>query len=421
MDTPSDLSVPEFDRQQDRLTRTNGTNGTTRTEPLTGTEHVTGTEHASDTERTLVRTLLRRAAPALALFAAIRVLGLVVLAVWSGAEGRSPHQVLSARWDALWYTDIAGHGYHWAGYQATPGTRGAGVHSHLAFFPLLPWLERGLHVATGLSYADAGLAVSTVASLVAALGIFAVGERIAGRRAALVLVVLWAALPIGVLESMAYTEALFTALAAWSLWCVLRGNWITAGLLSALAGLTRPSAAAIIAAVWAGALLALWRREAPLLRAVAGMLLAPAGLLAYAGWVGGIPAYLRIQNGWGNGFDFGAAYGRFVWHQLTTSPAAGVGLLVFVGLVVWTLVACIRRRPPLATVVYAGVIVALALGAQAYFNSKPRLLLPGFPLLLPLAAWLSRIRTSRAAATLGVLTAVSAAYGAIWLLGPGPP
>jgi hypothetical protein len=80
------------------------------------------------------------------------------------------------------------------------------------------------------------------------------------------------------------------------------------------------------------------------------MLLAPAGLLAYAGWVGGIPAYLRIQNGWGNGFDFGAAYGRFVWHQLTTSPAAGVGLLVFVGLVVWALVACVRQRPPLGPV-----------------------------------------------------------------------
>ncbi|MBF9068241.1 hypothetical protein I2501_09345 [Streptacidiphilus sp. NEAU-YB345] len=384
-------------------------------------------------KRAAARGLLRRAAPALALFAGIRVLGLVVLAVWAGAEGRSPHQVLSARWDALWYTDIAAHGYHWAGYQATAHTRGAGVRSHLAFFPLLPWLERGLHEAVGLSYADAGLAVSAVASLVAALGIFAVGERIAGlggglpaspvtgRRVALVLVVLWAALPIGVLESMAYTEALFTALAAWSLWCVLRGNWITAGLLSALAGLTRPSAAAIIAAVWAGALLDLWRREAPLLRAVAGMLLAPAGLLAYAGWVGGIPAYFRIQNGWGNGFDFGAAYGRFVGHQLTTSPAAGVGLLVFVGLVLWALIACVRQRQPVATVVYAAVIVVLALGAQAYFNSKPRLLLPGFPLLLPLAAWLARIRTSRAAATLGVLTAVSAVYGAIWLLGPGPP
>nr|WP_236653270.1 glycosyltransferase family 39 protein [Streptacidiphilus melanogenes] len=359
--------------------------------------------------------------PALGLFAAVRVLGVVVLAVWAGAEGRSAHQLLSGRWDSLWYTDIAAHGYHWAGYQATPHTRGAGAHSHLAFFPLLPWLERGLHNVTGLAFADAGLLVSALASLAAALGVFAVGERLAGRRAATLLVVLWAALPIGVLQSMAYTESLFTALAAWCLYAVLRRGWITAGLLAALAGLTRPSAAAVIAAVWVGAAVALWRGEDRRVRAVLGALLAPAGLLGYAGWVGGLPAYLHVQSQWGNGFDFGAAYARFIGHQLTTSPGAGVGLLAFVGLVVWALVACVRERRPLPVLAYAVAIAALSLGAQAYFNSKPRLLLPGFPLLLPLAAWLATLRIRWVAVSLTVLALASAAYGAVWLLGPGPP
>ena len=365
--------------------------------------------------------LLTRALPALGLFAAVRALGLVVLAVWAGAEGRSPHQLLSGRWDSLWYTDIAAHGYHWAGYQATAHTRGAGAHSHLAFFPLLPWLERGLHTLTGLSYADAGLLVSALASLVAALGVFAVGERIAGRRAATLLVLLWAALPIGVLESMAYTESLFTALAAWCLYAVLRRSWLTAGLLAAFAGVTRPSAAAVIAAVWVGVAVTLRRREDRRVRAVLGALLAPTGLLAYAGWVGGLPAYLDVQSRWGNGFDFGAAYARFVWHQLTTSPGAGIGLLAFVGVVVWALVSCVRQRQPLPVLAYAVAIAALSLGAQAYFNSKPRLLLPGFPLLLPLSAWLATLRVRRVAIALTVVVAASAAYGAIWLLGPGPP
>ncbi|WP_236654305.1 glycosyltransferase family 39 protein [Streptacidiphilus anmyonensis] len=365
--------------------------------------------------------LLTRALPALGLFAAVRVLGLVVLAVWAGAEGRSPHQLLSGRWDSLWYTDIAAHGYHWPGYQTTLHTRGAGAHSHLAFFPLLPWLERGLHTAVGLSYADAGLLVSAVASLVAALGVFAVGERVAGRRAATLLVLLWAALPIGVLQSMAYTESLFTALAAWCLYAVLRRSWITAGLLAALAGLTRPSAAAVIAAVWVGAAVALWRREDRRVRAVLGALLAPTGLLAYAGWVGGLSAYLHVQSQWGNGFDFGAAYARFIGHQLATNPGAGLGLLAFVGLVVWALVACVRQRQPLPVLAYAAVIVALSLGAQAYFNSKPRLLMPGFPLLLPPAAWLATVRLKRVAVTMTLLALSSAAYGAVWLLGPGPP
>ncbi|WP_370109468.1 glycosyltransferase family 39 protein [Streptacidiphilus sp. MAP12-33] len=365
--------------------------------------------------------LLGRALPALGLYVVVRVLGLVVLAVWAGAEGRSPHQLLSARWDSLWYTDIAAHGYHWPGYQATAQTRGAGAHSHLAFFPLLPWLERGLHTLTGLSYADAGLLVSALASLAAALGIFAVGERLAGRRAATLLVLLWAALPIGVLQSMAYTESLFTALAAWSLFAVLRRDWLTAGLLAAFAGITRPSAAAVIAAVWVGAALALWRREPGRTRAVLGALLAPAGLLAYAGWVGGLSTYLDVQARWGNGFDFGAAYARFVGHQLAHSPGAGIGLLAFVGVVLWALVACVRRRLPLPVLAYAAVIVALALGAQAYFNSKPRLLMPGFPLLLPPAAWLATLRVRWVAVTMTLLALGSAAYGAIWLLGPGPP
>ncbi|RAG80495.1 hypothetical protein DN069_37825 [Streptacidiphilus pinicola] len=366
-------------------------------------------------------SLLRRALPALGLFAAVRALGLAVLAVWAGAEGRSPHQLLSGRWDSLWYTDIAAHGYHWAGYQATTHTRGAGAHSHLAFFPLLPWLERGLNTLTGLSYADAGLLVSALASLFATLGVFAVGERIAGRRAATLLVLLWAALPIGVLESMAYTESLFTALAAWCLFAVLRRGWLTAGLLAALAGLTRPSAAAVIAAVWVGVAVTLWRREDRRVRAVLGALLAPVGLLAYAGWVGGLSAYLDVQSRWGNGFDFGAAYARFVGHELTTNPGAGVGLLAFVAVVVWALVAFVRQRQPLPVLAYAAVVVALSLGAQAYFNSKPRLLLPGFPLLLPLAAWLATVRVRRVAVAMALVVVASAAYGAIWLLGPGPP
>jgi hypothetical protein len=381
----------------------------------TALEAAGGTAAVAGPRRTglAARTLLRRALPALALYAGVRLLGVVVLAIWAGAEGRSPHQLLSARWDSLWYSDIAAHGYHWAGYQATSHTRGAGAHSHLAFFPLLPWLERGLNAVTRLSYADAGLLVSAVASVAAALGIFAVGERIAGRRAATLLVVLWAALPIGVLQSMAYTESLFTALAAWSLWAVLRGNWLTAGPLAALAGLTRPSAAAVVAVVWAAAAVALWRREGSHLRILASAALAPAGLLGYAGWVGGLSGYLAVQGQWGNGFDFGAAYTRFIGHHLATSPLAGAGLLVFVGLVLWSLWACLRQRPrqPLPVVVYSAVIVALALGAQAYFNSKPRLLMPAFPLLLPLAAWLARVQVTRAVAALGALALVSAAYG----------
>ncbi|MFG2299031.1 hypothetical protein [Streptomyces sp. NPDC048603] len=364
---------------------------------------------------------VRRAAPALLAFAAVRILGLAVLGVWGAVAGSSPHTLLSARWDSLWYARIAAEGY---GYEVV--LPNGDVHSNLAFFPLLPWLERAVSAVTGLSYGSAGLVVSVLAGLAAAWGIFAIGDLLYGRRVGVCAVAAWAALPVGIVQSMAYSESLFTALAAWSLYGVLRGRWITAGLLAAAAGLTRPVGVAVVAALWVAAVLAARRGEASW-RTAAGALVAPAGAAAYVLWVGartgeGVLGYLRVQGGWGNGFDGGLAFARFIGAKLG-SPAwpAGVGLIAGVLLVLWLYRLCVRQRQPAVLLVYCGVVVALALCASAYFGSKPRLLLPAFPLLLPVAAALARGSTRRAAVWLGAAAAVAAVYGAFWLNGSGPP
>ncbi|MFD5512881.1 hypothetical protein ACFWIB_34740 [Streptomyces sp. NPDC127051] len=363
----------------------------------------------------------RRAAPALAVFAAVRLLGLAVLALWCAAAGSSPHTLLSARWDSLWYARIAAEGY---GYEVL--LPNGDVHSNLAFFPLLPWLERLVAAPTGLSYGSAGLAVSVVAGLAAAWGIFAVADLLHGRRAGVFAAGVWAALPVGIVQSMAYSESLFTALAAWALYGALRGRWLTAGLLAAGAGLTRPVGAAVVAAVWVAAALA-WRRGERTWRMAAGAVLAPLGAAAYVLWVGartggGLLGYLDVQGGWGNGFDGGWAFARFIGAKLASSAApAGVGLVAGVALVLWLYWLCVRQRQPAALLVYCGIVVALALCASGYFGSKPRLLLPAFPLLLPAAVALARWRTGRAVAVLGSVALASAAYGAFWLNGSGPP
>ncbi|MFG2667129.1 hypothetical protein ACGFY6_23170 [Streptomyces sp. NPDC048387] len=364
----------------------------------------------------------RRAAPALAAFAAVRLLGLAVLSVWCAAAGSSPHTLLSARWDSLWYARIAAGGY---GYVVV--LPNGAVHSDLAFFPLLPWLERLVAAPSGLSYGSAGLVVSVVAGLAAAWGIFAVADLLHGRRAGVLAVALWAALPVGIVQSMAYSESLFTALAAWALYGALRGRWLAAGLLAAGAGLTRPVGAAVVAAVWVAAALA-WRRGERSWRTAAGVALAPLGAAAYALWVGartggGLTGYLDVQAGWGNGFDGGWAFARFIGARLGSSAAlAGVGLIAGVLLVLWLYALCVRGRQPAALLVYCGIVVALALCASGYFGSKPRLLLPAFPLMLPPAVALARRRGGRAAAAVvGVLAVASAVYGAFWLNGSGPP
>ncbi|MET7776411.1 MULTISPECIES: glycosyltransferase family 39 protein [Streptomyces] len=371
-----------------------------------------------------------RAAPALLGYAAVRALGVLTLALWSAANGKSAHTLLTARWDALWYTRVADLGY---GYEVR--LPGGDVHSNLAFFPLLPWLERLVSALTPLSYADAGLLVSTLASLAAAWGIFAVADHVYGPRVGVCAVLVWAVLPVGIVQSMAYSESLFTALAAWSLYAVLTGRWVTAGLLAAFAGLTRPVGAAVVAALWVAAITSFVRDRsahpahgAPVLRRALGMLLAPLGAAGYVLWVGhrtgkGPLGYLDVQAGWRNGFDGGYAFARFVGDKFTSFPSAlaGVGLIVGVALIVWLYVTCVRQGQPAALLVYAGIVVALALCASSYFGSKPRLLLPAFPLLLPLALALARLRTSRSALILGGVAMASALYGAFWLNGSGPP
>lgn len=405
-------------------------------EPVTDLETPVGPTRAGPVRR--------RAAPAVLGYAAVRVLGLVALAVWSAARDKSPHQLLSARWDSLWYTRVAELGY---GYEVR--LPNGDVHSNLAFFPLLPWLERAVSAVSPLSYADAGLVVSILASLAAAWGIFAVADHLYGFRAGVCAVLLWAVLPVGIVQSMAYSESLFTALAAWSLYAVLTGRWLTAGLLASLAGLTRPVGAAVVAAVWVAAIASFIRERGDSVRErgdsvrergvpaqdgarrwrrALAMLLAPLGAAGYVLWVGehtgkGPLGYLDVQAGWRNGFDGGYAFARFVAEKFTSFPSAlaGLGLITGVGLVIWLYVICVRRRQPLPLLVYAGIVTALALCASSYFGSKPRLLMPAFPLLLPLAVALARLRTSRSAGVLGGVAVASAVYGAIWLNGSGPP
>lgn len=373
-----------------------------------------------------VRTSLRRSAPALLIFAAIRALGLVTLILWSHAKGKDPHQLLSARWDSLWYVRVAEHGYDFT--LTAPDGR---VLSDMAFFPLLPWLEQGVSAISPLGFADSGLLVSALASLFAAWAIFLIGDLLHGRRVGITLVALWGMLPVGIVQSMAYSESLFVALSAWSLYWVLRQRWVAAGILASPAGLTRPVGLAVVAALWVAAACQLARRNgdwraAANRRMVIGAVLAPLGCAGYVVWVGlergSLFGYLDVQAEWGNGFDGGVAFAGFILDRLT-GPAflAGAGLLIGVAVAAWAYYLCVKQRQPAALLVYCGIVVGLALCASGYFGSKPRLLMPAFPLLLPPAVWVARARVGVIVAVLSAVSVGSAVYGAFWLNGSGPP
>ncbi|MGJ5749229.1 glycosyltransferase family 39 protein [Streptomyces puniciscabiei] len=358
------------------------------------------------------------ALPALALFAAVRVAGIILVIVTNAVRGHPLVKSLAHSWDSRWYLHIAAQGY---GHKIWITPQGA-VQSDWAFFPLYPGLIRALTTVLPFTPGQAALLISWIAAGVAAYGVYVIGHTLYGRGVATALVALWAVMPHSVELTIAYTESLFAALAVWSLYCVLKGRWVWAGALAALAGLSRPSGFAVAGAVCIAAAYEVVRQRGRAPAGVwAGAMLAPLGWLGYVLWVGSrtgdlLGGYFKVQSAWDSRFDFGVGSARFTKALLlhgggAVYPAALV--IVAAGVLLFALL-CLERAP-LALVVFAGILVLLVVGGSGSFSSKPRFLLPAFPLLIPMARALTRtwrVRPAHAVVVYGGLTVMSLLFGA---------
>ncbi|MEV5876455.1 glycosyltransferase family 39 protein [Streptomyces sp. NPDC052101] len=358
------------------------------------------------------------ALPALALFAAVRLAGVLVVILTNAVRGHPLVKSFAHSWDSRWYLHIAEHGYGhliWITPQGAP-------QSDWAFFPLYPALIRTLTTVLPFTPGQAAILIAWIAAGIAAYGVYVIGHRLYGRGVATALVALWAAQPHSVELTVAYTESLFAALAVWALYYVLKGRWLWAGTLAGLAGLSRPSGFAVAVAVsLAAAVEVLRQRGRAPVSLWAGAVLAPLGWLGYVLWVGTqtgdvLGGYFKVQSAWDSRFDFGAGSARFLKNLLLHGggfvyPAALV--IVAAGVLLFALL-CLERAP-LALVVFAGVLILLVVGGSGTFSSKPRFLLPAFPLLIPMARALTRtwrVRPAHAMVVYGGLTVVSLLFGA---------
>ncbi|MFF8282789.1 hypothetical protein ACF1DY_00635 [Streptomyces albus] len=359
---------------------------------------------------TPVGRTLSAAVPALGVYAAVRLTGFLALVVYAWTAGKEPALLLGHTWDARWYASIAEHGY---------GTTVRSRFSDLAYFPLLPGVERALTTLVPLlSLPTAGILIGWLAALGAAWGIHAVGRHLYDVRTATWLVILWGLWPNALIQTMAYVESLMTALSAWALYAVLTKRWLWAGSLALLAGLARPNGCAAAAAVVTAAVLALWRNPAgrrnPKLWAAPA--LAPLGWLGYIAWVAvrtGTPTgYFAVQRAWGSEFDFGRYNLSFLAHLVLDGgliPQYFAAVVVLAAPVAFVLL--VRERLPAPLVVYSAVLTAVALGGAHYFASRPRFLIPAFPLLFVAARWASRARMPVLVPLVTGCTALSACYG----------
>ena len=342
------------------------------------------------------------------IYLAVRLVGLLVLTVLAATHDRTLLDVLTS-WDGDWYLTIAEHGYAPTGAGLVDAAGNFTPNTTLAFFPGYPMLVALVGGLTVIPLPLAGLTISLAAGVVAAYGI----TRLAGnRRVGLVCVALFASTPMAVTLSMFYSEALFSACAAWALVGVMERRWWLAALCCVGAGLVRPSAGVLIAIVVLAVLL-----HGRTSRGMFAAIVCPLGLggflLFVADRTGSLFGWFELQlAGWGTGFDGGRVTGEFVGDVLTSDAPLmeTANVLVMLGALVLCVVTVVRRMPwPL--VVYGIGLFVMTAGSSGVTYSKMRLLVPAFTLLLPVAAGLARRRTSTVLAVLAATAVLSGWFG----------
>lgn len=129
-------------------------------------------------------------------------------------------------WDGLWYRLIAIEGYDLHVAQA-------------AFWPLFPWAMRALSDLTGMSTDVAGYLIANVSFFIALILLYRLVSLDFDERVARVTLWAIALFPTAFFFSAVYTESPFLMLLVGSLYAARRGSWWLAGVVGALAALTR--------------------------------------------------------------------------------------------------------------------------------------------------------------------------------------
>lgn len=351
----------------------------------------------------------------------------------------------AARWDSVWYLQIAAHGYF------SPASTN--------FYPLYPLLV-GLGARLSDNAIIAGSAISIGATIAALTLLHRLARLDLDRPAARMTVLLVAVFPASLFLSAVYPTSLFLLLTIAAVYAARRERWPLAGLCGGLAAATSSDGILLIvvlglmylygprgraplrdrACTW-------WRPRFPIGREIAWLALVPAGLAAYLGYLllaHGDPLvpFRAANQDWGHSFgpplasivkaigrvpvDLRAVLDRTTtpigpgdpisWQSRNLIDVAFLGLAVAALVVGWT-------RVPRVYVIFA--IVQLAEVTSFPTGTEPmiglaRYLLPMFAVFMGAGAYLAERRTA-ARITLvasAVLLAVFSGLWAYWSLVP---
>jgi len=306
--------------------------------------------------------------------------------------------VLLGDWDTTWYLDVARHGYaHDSGQVGT-------LDSNLAFFPLIPGIAAAF-LAIGINPFFGVLVVVHLAFLVALWGLHALTRRhLASERLADRATWAFALLPPTVFASMAYTEALVLACALGAALLALRGQFALAGLVAAVAALSRPpgiivAGLVVLLALTGSTDLTVRLRRAALALAPSAVALAAFGIWMWA--ARGSPTLpLAAQAAWDRGqlgiglitafpSELAAAADQIVHLDADSRWTSAVRDVGFTVLYAWLFARLWRDEGGLRSpwVAYSAAALAIPLSTGS-FGSMSRFGILAFPLMWPLARWL---------------------------------
>lgn len=142
------------------------------------------------------------------------------------------------RWDALNYQKLAVQGYSAVG----------DMRPTMVFYPLFPWAIRLLAVVVQ-DYLVSAFLVSTLASIAAGILLYRLVQLDFNRGTASLAVWFLFIFPTSYFLHIGYTESLFLMLAVGCVFAARTGRWLVAGLMGALACLTRANGLVLVPAL----------------------------------------------------------------------------------------------------------------------------------------------------------------------------
>jgi hypothetical protein len=291
-------------------------------------------------------------------------------------------------WDGRWYLELIRRGYP---DSIPPNITYEQLEARAAFFPVYPWLSRGVDAVLPGGDTLAALSLNFVLGAVAVLLVGLIARRLYSVSAAARAMTLFAVFPGSFVLSFAYSEAVLIVLAAACLLFLIDERWVLAGITAAIATGARPNGIALVAACAVASFLAIrksrdwWSLVAPIL--------APIGFIGFQWYVdrtaGERGAWFRVQReAWSEGTSFGVTAVTNTFDFLTnplgspTDALTALSLAALLGMVycAW------RVRLSLILTAYSAVVIVLMLTPETV-TARPRFLFTAFPLFIAVAAW----------------------------------